>query len=66
MIKTHPSKLKSKWTSMYMVTKVYGNGSIEIEDVKGVKFKHNGQRLKVYFEEGRVVKFIEVVYLDDV
>jgi len=44
---------------------VYGNGAIEIEDIKVVKFEVNNQLLKVYLGEGRDVRVIEVVYYDD-
>jgi len=64
-LKLFPGKLKSKWTSPYTVIKVYGIGAIKIEDVKGVKFKINGQRLKVYFGEGCDVRVDEVLYLYD-
>uniref|UniRef100_M1DTP1 Uncharacterized protein n=1 Tax=Solanum tuberosum TaxID=4113 RepID=M1DTP1_SOLTU len=47
------------------VTKVHGNGEIETEDIKGVKFKVNGQCLKVLFGENGDVRVIEMVYLDN-
>jgi len=48
-LKLFSGKLKSKWNGPYIITRVYGNGEIEIEDAEGVKFKVNSQRLKVYF-----------------
>ncbi|XP_015161874.1 uncharacterized protein [Solanum tuberosum] len=59
-------KLKSKGTGPHNVTRVYGNGAIEIKGAKGVRFKVNRQRLKAYFGESQDIRVVKVVYLDDV
>ena len=59
-----PSKLRSRWTSPFIVRTVYTHGAIEIENPKnGDMFKVNGQHLKPFLE----LEFPEVeeVLLDD-
>jgi hypothetical protein len=42
-------KLKSQWTSLFIIRSVFPHGVIEIEDLKnGNTFKVNGQRLKPF------------------
>ncbi|XP_049364532.1 uncharacterized protein LOC125829338 [Solanum verrucosum] len=60
-----PGKLKSKWSGPFRVTRVFTNGTIEIEDKEGPAFKVNGQRLKLYVGECHEISVIEVVYLED-
>ena len=44
-------KLKSRWTSPFIVKTVFSDGAIEICNPKnGNKFKVNGQRLKSFLE----------------
>jgi hypothetical protein len=46
-----PGKLRSRWTSPFIVRLVFSYGDIEIEDPKnGSTFKGNGQRLKPFLE----------------
>jgi hypothetical protein len=46
-----PSKLKSRWTSPFIIRTVFSHGAIEIEDPKnGNTFKVNGQRVKPFLE----------------
>jgi hypothetical protein len=46
-----PSKLKSRWTSSFIIRTVFSHGAIEIEDPKnGNTFKVNGQRVKPFLE----------------
>ncbi|XP_049372824.1 uncharacterized protein LOC125837794 [Solanum verrucosum] len=54
-------KLKSKWSGPFRVTRVFTNGSIEVEGQEGPAFKVNGQRLKSYFGECQEISLIEVV-----
>ena len=44
-----PGKLKSKWTGPYLVTQLFPHGAVELEAKEGVRFKVNGQRIKIYF-----------------
>jgi hypothetical protein len=42
-------KLKSQWTSPFIIRSVFPHGAIEIENLKnGNTFKVNGQRLKPF------------------
>ena len=44
-----PSKLKTRWTSPFIIHQVYINGSVDLLDSKDRRvFKVNGQRLKPY------------------
>ena len=42
-----PVKLKSKWTVPYLVTQLFPHGAVELETKEGVRFKVNGQRIKI-------------------
>ncbi|GJW48540.1 reverse transcriptase domain-containing protein [Tanacetum coccineum] len=46
----YPGKLKSKWSGLNIVKRVYPYGAVEIIDRNGFSFKVNGQRLKKYYE----------------
>ena len=46
-----PGKLRSRWSSPFIVHTISPHGAIEIKDPKnGVPFKVNGQILKPYLE----------------
>ena len=42
-------KLKSKWTGPYMIIQLFHHGAVELETKDGVRFKVNGERIKLYF-----------------
>ena len=42
-------KLKSKWTGPYLITQLFSHGEVELKTKEGVRFKLNGQRIKIYF-----------------
>ena len=44
-----PSKLKSKQTGPYLITQLFSHGAVELETKEGVRFKVNGERIKLYF-----------------
>ena len=44
-----PGKLKSKWTGPSLITQVFPHGAVELETKEGVRFKVNGERIKLYF-----------------
>ena len=48
--KLFPSKLKSRWSGPFTVTKVFGNGAFEIVGNKQNPFSVNGQCLKAYYD----------------
>jgi len=46
-----PGKLRSRWRSPYIVSRVFPYGAVEIQDLEsGATFKVNGQRLKQFLE----------------
>ena len=47
----HPGKLRSRWTSPFIIKQVFPNGTVEIQDpTDGRIFRVNGQRLKNFME----------------
>ena len=40
-------KLKSKWTGLYLITQLFPHGVVKLENKEGVRFKVNGQRIKI-------------------
>ena len=60
-------KLKSKWTGPYTVTQLFHHGAVELETKEGVRFKVNGQRIKIYLRHAESVnEVIEAYHLDEV
>ena len=60
-------KLKSKWTSPYLVTQLFPHGAVELETKEGVRFKVNGQRIKIYLGHAESVnKVIEACHHDKI
>ncbi|GKD61333.1 reverse transcriptase domain-containing protein [Tanacetum coccineum] len=49
-LKMYPEKLKSKWSGLNIVKRVYPYRAVEIIDRNGFNFKVNRQRLKKYYE----------------
>ena len=47
-LRLFPGKLKAKWTGPYLVTELFPHGAVELETKEGVRFKVNGQRIKIY------------------
>ena len=45
------SKLKSKWTGPYLITQLFHHGALELETKDGVRFKVNGQGIKLGHDE---------------
>ena len=66
-LRLFPGKLKSKWTGPYLITKLFPHGEIELENKEGVRFKVNGQRIKIYLGHAKVTnEVIEAYHLDKV
>ena len=60
-------KLKSKWTGPYLVTQLFPHGAVELETKEGVRFKVNGQRIKIYLGHAESAnEVIEGYHLDEV
>ena len=50
-----------------MVTKVFAHGAVELETKKGVRFKVNGQLIKIYFGHAESAnEVIEAYHHDEV
>ena len=61
-----PGKLKSKWNDPYLITQVFPHGAVELETKDGVRFKVNGELIKLYFgHTASVTEMIEVYHLDE-
>ena len=66
-LRLFPGKLKSKWTGPYTNTKLFPHGAVELETKEGVRFKVNGQRIKIYLGHVESVnEVIEAYHLDEV
>ena len=50
-----PGKFKSKWTGPFVITQVFPNGVVELENNEGVKNKVNGHRIKIYLGHAKNV-----------
>ena len=50
-----PGKLKSKWSGPYLITQLFPHGAVELETKEGVRFKVNGERIKLYFWQTALV-----------
>ena len=62
-----PGKLKSKWTGPYLITQLFPHGAVELENKEGVRFKLNGQRIKIYLGHAETIKeVIEAYHLEEV
>ena len=60
-------KLKSKWTCPHLVTQLFPHEVVELETKEGVRFKVNGQRIKIYFGHAESAnEVIEAYHLDEV
>ena len=60
-----PGKLKSKWTGPYLITQVFPHGVVELETKERVRFKVNGEKIKLYFgHKTSGNKVIEAYHLD--
>ena len=62
-----PGKIKSKWSSPYLVTKLFPHGDFELETKECVRFKVTERRIKIYFGHAKSVnEVIKVYHLDEV
>ena len=66
-LRLFPGKLKSKWTGPYTVTQLFPHGAVELETKEGVRFKVNGQRIKIYLGNAESAnEVIEAYHLHEV
>ena len=66
-LRLFPGKLKSKWTGPCTVTQLFTHGAVELETKEGVRFKVNGQRIKIYLGHAESAnEVIEAYHLDEV
>ena len=62
-----PGKLKSKSNGPYLITQSFPHSEVELENKEGVRFKVNGQRIKIYLGHAETTnKLIEAYNLDEV
>ena len=61
-----PGKVKSKLTCPFLITQVFPHGAVELKTKEGVRFKVNGEQIKLYFGHTALVnEVIEVYHLDE-
>ena len=66
-LRLFPGKLKSKWTSPHLVTQLFPQGAVELETKEGVRFKVNGQHIKIYLGHAESAnEVIQAYHLDEV
>ena len=66
-LRLFPGKLKSKWTSPFMITQVFPQGAVELDNKEGARFKVNWQRIKIYLGRAENVNEVfEAYHLDEV
>ncbi|XP_069154617.1 uncharacterized protein [Solanum lycopersicum] len=66
-LRLFPAMLKSKWNGPYMVTQLFPHGAVELETKEGVRFKVNGQRIKMYLGHAESANEVnEAYHLDEV
>ncbi|XP_015068717.1 uncharacterized protein LOC107013283 [Solanum pennellii] len=66
-LRLFPSKLKSEWTGPFLITKVFPNGAVELENKEGAKFTVNGQKIKIYLGHAESAhEVVEAYHLDEV
>ena len=62
-----PGKFKCNWTGPFLIIQVFPHGTFELENKEGVRFKVNGQRIKIYLGHAKKAKeVIEAYHLDEV
>ena len=67
MLDLFPSKLKFKWTGPFLLKKLFPHGVVELENIEGIRFKVNMQRIKMYLENAKSLhEVIEAYHLDGV
>ena len=60
-------KLKSKWTSPYLITQLFPHGAVKLENNEDVRFKMNGQRIKIYLGHAETInELMEAYHIDEV
>ena len=47
-LRVFQGKLKHKWTRPFLITKVFPQGVVELENKERAKIMVNGQRIKIY------------------
>ena len=61
-----PGKPKFKQTGPYLITQVFPHGAVELKTIKGVRFKVNIERIKLYFgHTASVNEVIQAYHLDE-
>ena len=63
-LRLFPGKLRSRWSGLFQVRKVYPYGAIEIFSEKTRPFKDNGQILKIY-NAGEAVEEMAILALKE-
>ncbi|XP_015075406.1 uncharacterized protein LOC107019410 [Solanum pennellii] len=60
-------KLRYKWKGLFLITKVFPHGAVELENKEGAKFTVNEQRIRIYLGHAESVhEVVEAYHLDEV
>jgi hypothetical protein len=54
-------KLRSKWEGPFKVISVSSHGAVTLQNDKGMLFKVNGQRLKLFLEPNKDLEEIDII-----
>ena len=66
-LRLFPVKLKYKWNGPYLITQVFPHEAVELVNKEGVRFKVNGQRIKIYLCIAETaIEVIEAYHLNEV
>ena len=66
-LRLFPVELKSKWNGPYLITQLFPHCAVDLENKEGVRFKVNGQRIKIYLGYAETAnEVIEAYHLDEV
>ena len=61
-----PCRLKSKQTGPNLITQVFPHGAVELKTKERMRFKVNGERIKLYFgHTASVNEVIQAYHLDE-
>ena len=61
-LRLFPGKLKSKWNGLYLITQLFPHDAFKLENKEGVRFKVNGQQIKIYLGHAETTKEVMEAY----
>ena len=64
-LRLFPGKLRSKWTSPFLINKVFPHGAVELDNNEGSKFTVNRYRIRMYLGHAKSVHEVVKAHLLD-